>query len=278
MNASKTLLTLVMVGLLATPALADWDPDRADEPGMSTNHKMHFPQMPDPFGWDINFTNQESIGGPKKVLADDWVCSETGFVRDIHFWYSTRDDVQEIGKVSVAILDNIKEGPNGFSIPGNVLWGPRDFDPVKTREWGTGQQGWYDPNIADPVLDDHFLIFQANIVDIVDPFEQKQGEVYWLAITVTDLAGGAVTDPRIGWKTANIDIYPPPYAGQHFMDDAVWADVPAAGGDVEWHELLDPIASGESLDLAFVITPEPATMSLIAVGGLGALLRRRRRR
>ncbi len=44
-------------------------------------HKMHFPQLPDEDGWDVNATQPQ-------VLADDWTCSQTGWVKDIHFWGS----------------------------------------------------------------------------------------------------------------------------------------------------------------------------------------------
>ena len=72
-----------------------------------------------------------------------------------------------------------------------------------------------------------------------------------------------------GWTTADVDGYPEPYAGNHFEDDAVWGDYP----DPNWQEIQEPY-SGKSLDLAFVITPEPGTLGLLALGGL-ALLRRR---
>jgi hypothetical protein len=65
-------------------------------------------------------------------------------------------------------------------------------------------------------------------------------------------------DTLWGWKTS-LD---------HWNDDAVWS-VP---GTI-WQELRDP-ATGESLDLAFVITPEPATLSALLLGIL-ALCRRR---
>ncbi len=44
-------------------------------------HKMHYPQLPDEAGWDVNAT-------APIVLADDWRCSETGWVKDIHWWGS----------------------------------------------------------------------------------------------------------------------------------------------------------------------------------------------
>jgi hypothetical protein len=35
------------------------------------DHKMHFPQKPDPTGADVFFN-------PPRVLADDWRCSASG--------------------------------------------------------------------------------------------------------------------------------------------------------------------------------------------------------
>ena len=74
---------------------------------------------------------------------------------------------------------------------------------------------------------------------------------------------------NVGWKTADVDRYPAPYTGEHFMDDAVFA---LSGTGDNWRELYDPL-TGKSLDLAFVITPEPSTILLLVSGIL--LLRRR---
>ena len=68
------LIVLLCVAALAGPALADWDPE--------DGHKMHFPQLPDPNGYDVS----------AYCLTDDWTCSETGPVTDIHFWGSCQGD------------------------------------------------------------------------------------------------------------------------------------------------------------------------------------------
>ncbi len=41
----KSVLAAIAALGLALPALADWDP--------SDGHKMHYPQLPDPVGWDV---------------------------------------------------------------------------------------------------------------------------------------------------------------------------------------------------------------------------------
>jgi len=89
-----TIGLLVLVGLLAsaTAARADWIPNAAD-PMDATNHKMHFPQMPDLDGWDVSFWSAHEfdpgVVPPYTAFAwpsgDDWQCAGTGSVTDIHF-------------------------------------------------------------------------------------------------------------------------------------------------------------------------------------------------
>ncbi len=249
------LIAIGALMFLAAPATADWDP--------GDGHKMHFPQMPDPTGWDVNFTGL-------RLLADDWLCTQTGPVSDIHFWFSSPQDKQfQLDQVRVRIHDNIPETPTRHSMPGDVLW-ERAFFPgtgssLPPRLWGDGDQGWYDPTaITNPgvIPNDHNQIWQANIVDIERPFVQKQGNIYWLELSV--LAMGPFGSPtELGWKTS-LD---------HFEDDAVY-QLP---GSTFWNELRDPI-NNQSLDLAFVITPEPGTMAMLIGAGLMGLVACARRR
>jgi len=125
---------------------------------------------------------------------------------------------------------------------------------------------------------DHVNIYQYNVImtdeinpHIMRPF-QEEDKIYWLVI-------GAVLDDSSpqgaewGWKTSGSD---------QFADDAVYYDsyVFYVVNDIEYMipnylELHDPLDQEKSLDMAFVIVPEPATLSLLALGGL-ALLKRRR--
>ncbi len=254
---SKVLnISIAIVLLLAGTVLADWFP--------GDDYKMHYPQLPDPFGWDVNANDP-------KVLADDWQCSETGPVDDIHLWGSWEQDLPGfILSIHVSIHDDVPvDDPNntlGYSYPGDLLW-ERDFSPAEFMviPGGTGAQGWYDPNPPEYFNTlDHFTFHQINITDIsttgADYFTQTEGEIYWLDISVLALGG------RWGWKTTQ----------NHWNDDAVWNDFDDVGGLVgDWNELIDPM-SGESLDLAFVITPEPVTLTILALGAFSALIRRRK--
>lgn len=241
----RTLTVLATVGLLVAPALADWD--------VGDPYKMHYPQLPDPTGWDINIT--------RDFMFDDWMCTSSGPVTDIHFWGSWRGDiVGQFARIIVSIRADVPVGadPNyTFSHPqgpaGTGLW-MREFYPQDWTMRGpySGVQGWYDPQPPTTmVIGDHTQFFQINIENILDPFYQEEGTVYWLGIHAIPVSVG----PEFGWKTSQ----------DHWNDDAAFY----YGG---WNELIDPL-TGESLDLAFVITPEPAALAVL---GLGLVALRRR--
>jgi hypothetical protein len=248
-----TSTIVAAVVLTASPAAADWFP--------GDGHKMHFPQLPDPNGWDVDVTTD--------TVYDDFLCSETGPIKDIHFWASWKQDlVGQISWIDVSLHGDVPAGTDPdplipyshpdsvmYSDP-NTLWLQR-FLPgqfiVAPPEFGN--QGWLAPSFTQPQWNhpDHQQFFQINIPQIDDPFIQEKDTVYWLGIHI-GLEGPL--GPEIGWKTT-LD---------HWNDDAAYV----FDG---WQEMIDPL-SGESLDMAFVITPEPASLALLTLGTLTMLRRR----
>lgn len=256
MKRAKTILILATVAILAGPALGDWLPE--------DGHKMHYPQLPDPDGWDVEIVTEDN------ECADDWECSKSGKVTDIHFWTSWAHDNEStepipgvIHTIGVTIYDNVPEEANGpHSHPGQPLWTRVFPQPEFTvRPYGTGDQGFYHAAGNSWEHPDHQLFQQINIVNIEDPFEQEEGKIYWLGLWAS--WEGIVQWP-VGWKTSQ----------DHFMDAAVWWDYLEG----VWNPLYDPRPehAGERLDFAFVITPEPGTLALLAIGAV-ALIRRRRK-
>jgi hypothetical protein len=282
MNARKIAVMIVGWVFLAAPAWADWivgDP-----------YKMHYPQLPDPNGWDVPFDELVPSPDPNVVtyrgpLADDWQCSQTGTVDDIHLWVSFRDDnlpaATEFVAGFVEIWSNVAVAADGvnYSHPGERLWG-MGFDTkgdktyVSMNPYGLGSQGWYAPYNNVVVRPDHHQYFQVNIDPVsasgIAPFVQQQGDVYWLVahMMVLDRATSQRVGKEIGWKTS---------LSTHFMDDAVYGS-PIAAGPV-WVPMVDPFTRN-SLDLAFVITgvPEPSTILLLVVGAVGIAVYTRRTR
>ena len=293
MNAAKQTLVVTVVAVLAlgATALADWNP--------GDPHKMHFPQLPDPGGWDVAFGWwDDSQGDPMYIpnlLADDWRCSEDGEVTDVHFWVSMQGDFTEttqeipfhIWGVDVNFYKDDRSGT--YSKPGEFITGGFiPDDRLNVRRYGGGQQGWYNPGTGEhippnDINPDHINIYQVNIPELDFPFLQIEGEIYWVELNVyaEDLNAEPVT---LGWKTADLGRYPDPFTGEHFEDDAVWMlweemSLPGEYQMVGYQELiLWPDASGISRDLAFVITPEPATLALLGLGAAGLVARRRRNR
>jgi hypothetical protein len=242
MEKKKTKLSLLFVALLlfcgAGIAFGDWD-----EGGP---HKMHYPQLPDPCGWDVNFNAD--------AMFDDWMCSESGYVTDIHFWLSCKGDVWDpeltgepcpIARLLIYIYaDMPADDPCNqceYSHPtGPALWSIdiNPFDANLIRHAGTGQQGWIDwqqepyPLVID---NDHVHYYQINVTDIPEPFFQEENTIYWLGIHLHTYDDELWT---FGWKSSQ----------DHWNDNAVYF----YGG---WDEMYDP-CTAEPMDLAFVITSE----------------------
>ena len=266
------IITSLCVLIAGSIACADWDP--------GDGHKMHFAQLPDPFGWDVAFSSTAGIGNG--TLADDWQCSQTGPVSDIHFWISVQQappgtPPPVLQPFRVLIRSDVPAGtiPGvDYSTPGSILWSKTidttDASSYKIRSYGSGNQGWYDPWSGYANYPDHTDFFQINLTNLgtaTNPvFQQNQGTIYWLEI-------GMLNAYDIGWKTADLNSYPAPWTGSHFMDDAVYSLGPNPA--TTWQDMYYPGSTPpKSLDLAFVITPEPATIAMLTFGML--MIRKKR--
>jgi len=245
-KVAMVLCVLAVAGLAA----ADWNEGDYD--------KMHYPQLPKMIGgWDVKASYY-------RFLADDWQCSETGPVTDIHLWVSFMDDAYfNPTMIHTAIWTDDISGP--FSKPKDRVWHKDWSSGWTTRLYGTGPQGWYDPQYSiqdpnqgqDPALHpDHWNVYQINmLIDPMEAYVQEVGNVYWLEFSIPTPIEG-----NIGWKQSG---------SPQYRDDAVWRITDGA-----WEPLEDPF-TGLSMDLAFVITPEPGTIGLMLLGLAGWFCRRR---
>ena len=120
---SRIAILFLALLLLVPSANADWV--------SGDGYKMHFPQFPDESGWDVNATWPV-------ILADDWLCSDTGWIKDIHFWGSWRNgDVGQITSFKLSIHEDLPKGhaENPYCVYGHgksgcPIRGSRRIDPT----------------------------------------------------------------------------------------------------------------------------------------------------
>jgi hypothetical protein len=245
----KGVLTAVIIGAAAS-ALADWD----------TNDPAKWFQLPDlRQGMDVRATWP-------KILADDFKCTFTGPITDIHLWGSwLNNQVDPNVRFHLSFHADVPAGIDPavpWSHPGSNLWS-LNLAPTKSRIYAEASERFYDPNLHEFIGFDT-QVWQYNfLIPATEAFFQREGTIYWLDVTAF------TTNGVFGWKTSF----------QHWNDDAVWGDVPASGGPPQmWYELRDPTTQ-LSMDLAFVLTtiPEPSAVALIGFGCVLVLMRRWKR-
>jgi hypothetical protein len=234
-----TIAFLILSGF----ALAGWQ--------AGDDAKIHYPQTPDMNGWSVQAYKFTPV-------ADNWQCSQTGPVSNIYLWMSWQGDANPSAdppSLELAICENDSTGD--YDKPGDSLWyrGVSENPLSYTVElWDTGDMGIYGWDGSQYYeTSEHTKVYLVSIENISDPFIQQAGEVYWLSYYVWTI------ENLVGWDTS-VD---------SFGSGAVWIDPYIES----WQPLNDPV-TGQPLDMAFVITPEPMTISLLTVGA-AILLRRR---
>ena len=256
MNTKKLILmSFCLLLFVAGTALAHWNPGDPNK----------WVQMPDLYetGLDVDATVEMTPDPiwPPQILGDDFLCTTTESIIDIHIWGSWLYDYPPYGDptavfFTLSIYSDDPCGPGGWSEPNELLW-IRDFEPGEfdVRIYADGlYEGYYVPCIEyyEPFGDS--ICWQYNFyIDPAEAFIQEgspdEPVIYWLVVEARPIPEEPPPPQpvRFGWKTS-LD---------HWNDDAVWSD---SFGDW-WGELRYPLGhpfEGESIDLAFVITGKEA--------------------
>jgi hypothetical protein len=198
-------------------------------------------------GMDIRFDRTDGIN---RLLADDFLCTETGPIRRIKLWGSWHNDVKcQINKIHLSIHNDKPAAENyGMSEPNALLWS-KEFSPADFNETlynSNVTEWWWDPYMNVVVYPGDHQIWQYDINIPRGAFVQQGNSsnpiVYWLdAYVELDPMDPNFLTAQFGWKTSS----------QHWNDAGVWW----APQWNQWNELLYP--SGpyyyHSVDLAFGI-------------------------
>jgi len=243
-----SLVMSLLMGITAT-VLAGWD---IGDPGTKWAQLPELDQSPASAPLGIAIPSRVIVEQTGLVVADDFLCMQTGPITDIHVWGSWFNDElpPEPPVFSVGIFADIsqEDSPTGYSMPdidNEPLWimeftsdnytvAPRNLD--------------YNGTFYIPVIDNGTPVtkmYQYNFyIPEVEAFEQEVGTVYWLAVAQAEPLWA---EYKWGWNISR--------HANRWNDDAVY--VYMDGLDLTIEELRYPTNhyyEAQSMDLAFVIT------------------------
>lgn len=206
-------------------------------------------QLPDVTSQGIDI-RLDDADGVTRHIADDFQCTTTGPITDVHFWGSWKNDLKgQLTAIEVSIYDDNSLPP--YSRPKTLLWHHTymagDFTETLYQDLYPGYEWWWDPYFYDLTPAGDHLIWKYDInIDPRMAFWQRgtpsNPKVYWLELSTWLPYGG---NYKFGWKTSQT----------HWNDDAVFAT-----GSIPpymWNELRYPQGHPQypqSIDMAFAIT------------------------
>ncbi len=214
---------------------------------------------------DLTTNGLDVLATQPKILADDFLCTNTGPISGIHIWGSWTNDFVGTPSFTVSIYSDVATNiTNPYSHPGTQLWS-YVFAPGQyaTQLWSLANELFFDPNTTNIIATDTMVLQYNFNLPLSNAFYQTSGTVYWVSITATN-----VGPELFGWKTST----------NHWNDDAVYSD-----NGTNWFELRYPTNSlyaGQSIDLSFALTsavPEPSILLLAVLGGTVIAWRRRQK-
>jgi hypothetical protein len=200
---------------------------------------------------DATFSPADVCAGMGWVLADDFPCTSSGQITDIHLWGSwLRDRVDPTAAFTLAIWSDVPTNAvSSFSHPGLRLWyqtyyGTNQYtlcpytNIAETFADGYGVSP-ADPNCVGPALTTN-LYYLCFDVPTSNPFYQTGTPAaptnYWLSVTVQGTN-------YFGWKSSAIA----------YHDSAVGSPILSPNTN-QWFPINDP--SSLPLNLAFKITTQ----------------------
>ncbi len=204
-------------------------------------------------GIDVDATLDQFGGYPPQLLADDFLCTETEWITDIHIYGSWwRDRLPMGGETQVVFTLSLHPDiPAGvvepWSIPGPPLW-LRPFGP---GEFGVDMvfqtpESYYMPCTDIFTYQDHTMAWRYDFYlpkgELLQEGTPDEPVIYWLNVQAMPL-NASDPDVRFGWKTS-LD---------HWQDNAVFG-IGNEPYDGPWLQIMNPLT--EITDLAFEITTE----------------------